>query len=206
MHDLLVSTLAYLVQTFGGSLGCAIIALSLGIRVALLPLTIRLARRAMRNQEILRSLQPEIDALKKRLEKKPELLLGEMGKLYKKNNYTPFDLPTVIGSFIQLPIFGLMYSAIRSSITSGGAFLWIRSLASPDFALTLLILALTAGSAYWLPMASENARTTMIVIQVLVTSVIIWELSAGLGLYWASSGLVSLFQSLWLRYRTPMAA
>jgi len=129
-----------------------------------------------------------------------------MGKLYKKNNYSPFDLPALVGGFIQLPIFGLMYSAINSSLSSSNAFLWIRSLASPDFVLTLLILALTAGSAYWLPMASENARTTMIVIQIIVTSLFVWKLAAGLGLYWASSSLVSLFQSLWLRYRTPVVA
>ena len=61
MHDLLAATLTYLVQLFGGSLGYAIVALSLGIRVALLPLTIPLARRALRNQAIARALQPEID-------------------------------------------------------------------------------------------------------------------------------------------------
>ena len=203
MHHLLAATLVYLVQFFGGSLGCAIVALSLGIRVALLPLTLNLARRALRNQAIARTLQPEIEALKKRLQNKPDRLFEEIGKLYRKHHYNPFDLPALIGSFAQLPIFGLLYSTIRNALTANAAFLWIRNLASPDFVLTLVILALTAISAFVMPSVSRNARTTMMVIQVVVTSLIVWKLAAGLGLYWASSSLVGLFQTLWLRFRIP---
>jgi YidC/Oxa1 family membrane protein insertase len=206
MHHLLAATLVYLVQLFGGSLGCAIVALSLGIRVALFPLTLKLARRALRNQEIVRALQPEIEALKKKLKNKPERLFEEIGRLYRRHHYSPFDLPALIGSFAQLPIFGLLYSTIRNALTANTAFLWIRNLASPDFVLTLVILALTALSAYVLPAVSGNAHTTMIVIQVVVTSLIVWKLAAGLGLYWASSSLVGLFQTLWLRFRIPPAA
>jgi YidC/Oxa1 family membrane protein insertase len=203
MHHLLAATLVYLVQFFGGSLGCAIVALSLGIRVALLPLTIKLARRSLRSQAIARALQPEIEELKKRFGKKPDRLFEELGKLYRKHNYSPFDLGTLVGSFVQLPIFGMLYSTIRNALTANSRFLWIRNLAAPDFVLTLVVLCLTGLSAYWMPMASENARTTMIVIQLIVTSLIVWKLAAGLGLYWASSNLVGLFQTLWLRYRLP---
>jgi YidC/Oxa1 family membrane protein insertase len=203
MPDLLAATLAYLVQIFGGSLGYAIVALSMGIRVALLPLTIRIARRSMRSQALARALQPEIEELKQRFQKDPQRLFDEMGRLYRKHHYSPFDLPTLVGGFIQLPIFGLLYSTIRRAIVGNKAFLWMRNLASPDMALTLVILSLTAMSAYWMPNASENARTTIIVIQLIVTSLIVWKLAAGLGLYWASSNIVGLFQTLWLRYRDP---
>jgi YidC/Oxa1 family membrane protein insertase len=133
-------------------------------------------------------------------------LFEEIGRLYRRHHYSPFDLPALIGSFAQLPIFGLLYSTIRNALTANTAFLWIRNLASPDFVLTLVILALTALSAYVLPAVSGNAHTTMIVIQVVVTSLIVWKLAAGLGLYWASSSLVGLFQTLWLRFRIPPAA
>ena len=203
MHNLLAATLVYLVQLFGGNLGCAIIALSLGIRVALFPLTLKLARRALRNQEIARALQPEIAELKIRFEKKPERLFEELGKLYRRHHYSPFDLPALIGSFAQLPIFGLLYSTIRNALTANASFLWIRNLASPDFVLTLVILALTALSACVTPSVSGNARTTMVVIQLVVTSLIVWKLAAGLGLYWVSSSLIGLGQTLWIRFRIP---
>ena len=123
MNDVVIGLLISLSQSFGGSLGCAIIVLSLGIRVALLPLTIKLARRARRNQEIMRLLQPEIEELKKRFEKKPERFFAEMRKLYQKHDCSPFDLPMLTASFIQLPIFGILYNSIRKSLSLSSAFL-----------------------------------------------------------------------------------
>ena len=206
MHHLLAATLAYLVQCFGGNLGYAIVALSLGIRVALLPLTIKLARRAQRNQEIVRALQPEIEDLKRRFAKQPDRLWPEISLLYRKHNYSPLDLPALAGAFAQLPIFAMLYRTIRGALSSNAAFLWIKNLASPDFILTLAILGLTALTACLLPHASGNMRLTMLVIQLAVTVLIVWKLAAGLALYWASSSLVGLFQTLWLRYRlVPIA-
>ena len=79
--------------------------------------------------------------------------------------------------------------------------MWIKNLALPDFILTCVIVALTGLSAYLIPAASEQMRTTLIVIQVVVTLLIVWKLAAGLSLYWVSSGVVGLFQTLWLRYQ-----
>jgi YidC/Oxa1 family membrane protein insertase len=206
MQNLLAPTLTYLADLSGGNLGYAIVALSLGIRVALLPLTIKLARRSLRNQAIARAMQPEIEELKKRFEQKPERLFEEMGKLYRKHNFSPFDLPTLLGGLVQLPIFGLLYRTIRSAVTANSAFLWIRNLAVPNFMLTLVILSFTALSAWLMPSASGNARATVIVLQLIVTSLVVWKLAAGLGLYWASSNLVGVFQTLWLRGRMPQDA
>ena len=200
MNDTLVVLLTYLAQSFG-SLGCAIITLSLGIRLALLPLTLKLARRARRKQELMRALQPEIEQLKKRFAKKPERLFEEMGKLYRKHDCRPFDVPTLIGGFIQFPIFAMLYSCIRNSLGSSSAFLWIKNLAFPDFYLTLVVLFLTGLSACLLPSAPAQVRSTLIIIQLIVTFLVVWKLAAGLSLYWVSSGVVSLFQTLWLRYR-----
>jgi len=200
MNDMILALLASLSHAFGGSLGCAIVILSLGIRIALLPLTTRLARRALRNQEVMRTLQPEVEQLKRRFEKKPERLFEEMRKLYREHDCRPFDIPTLVGIFIQLPIFGVLYSSIRSSLSSKSAFLWIRNLASPDIWLTLVIVFVTGLSAYLMPSNSEH-RNTLIVIQMVVTFLIVWKLAAGLGLYWASSSLVGLFQTVWLRCR-----
>jgi YidC/Oxa1 family membrane protein insertase len=199
MTTALVSILALLDQVLGGSLGGAILALSLGVRIALLPLTLRLVRRAQRNQAVLQELRPEIEALRRRFAKQPDRLYGETMKLYRRHKMSPFDGPALLGGFVQIPVFGLLYGAIKRSLSSSRAFLWIRNLSAPDILLTLTILALTAMTAFWMPSASEQARTTMIVIQVVITALIVWKLAAGLGLYWVSSSAVGLFQALWLR-------
>jgi YidC/Oxa1 family membrane protein insertase len=201
MNDTIIALLTWLTQVFGGSLGCAILTLSLGARVALLPLSIKLARRTRRNQEIMRLLQPEIEQLRKRFEKKPGRLFEEMRKLYQKHGCNPFDVPALLAGFIQLPVFGILCSSIRSSVRSSSTFLWIRNLALPDFFLTVAILSLTGLTAYLMPSASEQMRNTLVIIQVIVTFLIVWKLSAGLALYWVSSGAVNLFQAVWLRYR-----
>jgi YidC/Oxa1 family membrane protein insertase len=201
MNDLIIAWLGSLSHAFGGSLGWAIVVLSLGIRAALLPLTVSLTRRARRNQEIMKRLQPDIDRLRLRYERKPERLFEEMRKLYRQHDCRPFDIPVLVGSFVQLPIFGMLYSAIAKSLTSSGSFLWMRSLASPDFLLTLVILSLTGVSVGLMPSASGQMRITLVLLQVGVTFFIVWKLAAGLGLYWASSSLVGMCQTLWLRYR-----
>ena len=201
MNDMIVALLAQISQFLGGSLGWSIIVLSFGIRVALLPLTIRLARRARRHQELMQRLQPEIERLKARHQKNPDRFFKEMRELYRKHDCSPIDIPMFIASFIQLPIFGILYSSIRGSLTSSAAFLWIKNLASPDFLLTLVILSLTGLSAYLTPSTSEQMRSTLLVVQIIVTFFIVWKLAAGLGLYWASSSLVGVGQTLWLRYR-----
>lgn len=155
----------------------------------------------LRNQQIALALQPEIEELKKHFEKKPERILGEMQKVYKKHNYSPFDLPAMLGSFVQLPLFGLMYRVIKDAVVNGGPFLWMRSLASPDAWLTLAILTLTGASAYFMPSASASAKSTLVFIQVAITGFIVWKLAAGLGLYWVASNVVGLGQNLWLRWR-----
>lgn len=199
MTSLVVAALAYLDQVLGGSLGGAIVALSLGIRFALMPLSLALARRGRRNQAIARALQPELEVIKAKYAKKPEKFIEEMGRLHRKHNYSPLDLPTMLGGLLQLPVFGLLYGAIRRALAPGRAFLWIRNLTVPKVGLTLLILMVSATTAYLMPAATEHARLMMVLVQVIVTSLFVWKLAAGLGLYWAASGLVSLVQAIWLR-------
>jgi membrane protein insertase Oxa1/YidC/SpoIIIJ len=47
---------------FDGNMGWAILALALAVRLALLPLSLHLARRMRSNQEIIASLEPQVAA------------------------------------------------------------------------------------------------------------------------------------------------
>ena len=153
----------------------------------------------MRGQEIIRKLQPEIERLRKEFAQQPERLFAETMKLYRQHGYSPFDVPAMLGTFAQLPLFAMLYRAIGTVLVSGERFYWIRSLASPDGWLTLMVVGLTAAGAYLVPNISEGTRTMMIVLQVGITVFIVWKLAAGYGLYWASSSAIGLIQNLWLR-------
>ncbi len=198
MNDLLLPLMSYLAGLFGGSLGWAILALSLAVRLALLPLTLNFARKMQANQQKVKALQPQLDEIKARLSTQPQKQMAEVSALYRANGVKLFDRSSLMGILIQMPVFGIMYSAISKVSAQGGPFLWLKNLASPDALLTAIVLAVTAVSAYYMPSAGGTAQAMMIVVQVMVTALFVWKLSAGLGLYWLASGSVGFLQSLML--------
>ncbi len=112
----------------------------------------------------------------------------------------------MFGALVQLPVFGLLYKAVSSATSGSGAFLWMKNLASPDVLLTAIVLMLTAIAAYYFPSTAPETAMAMIVVQVLVTAVIMWKLSAAMGLYWAASASVSVTQSFILRHEQRRSA
>ena len=69
----------------GGSLGGGIIALSLMIRLALLPLTLRIALRAHAHQRLMQTLKPEIDRLQRRHANNPLALARSTRALHARH-------------------------------------------------------------------------------------------------------------------------
>src|SRR5947208_3156402 len=81
----LAVVLSMLTTAYSGNLGFAIITLSLITRLALLPLTLRMARHAQAQQRILQTIKREIDELKAKYKSSPQKLGTELSKLYQKH-------------------------------------------------------------------------------------------------------------------------
>lgn len=198
MNDILASAMTQLSVLFNGNMGWTILALALGVRLALFPLTLHLSRRMLSNQEKIKALQPQVDAIKARLASDPKAMFAAMSALYKENDARMFDRSSLLGALVQLPVFGLLYKAIANA--TSGSFLWIRNLASPDTMLTLIVLVLTAVAAYYAPSTAAGTAMAMMAVQILVTAFILWKLAAGVGLYWAVSAFAGVVQNFVLRY------
>jgi YidC/Oxa1 family membrane protein insertase len=200
--NFMTPVLVALTHFLDGSLGWAIVSLSLVVRIALLPLAIRSARRSKRHQALLKVMQPHIDDLKQRHEKNPEKMMAELKKLYQKHEFTPFDAKTILPILVQLPVGMMLYRSIRSGLGGGGVFFWIKNLAAPDLGITAFVTALALVSSFVAPAATLSGpqHTFMILVQVAVTTVIVAKLASGIALYWAASSAVGIGQSLWLRY------
>jgi YidC/Oxa1 family membrane protein insertase len=196
---LLAIVFTLLIQLFGGSVGLAIITLSSSVRIALLPLSLRMARRAQAQQALLQRLQPEIDRLKERYKSKPDRLTQETFKLYRRHEYRPFHAGSFIGILVQLPIFAGLYSVIRNGISLGSRFLWIADLAKPDMLLTLIIGLLTLLTSFASPGLSHQSRNLSLLSPAVITMVLVWQISSGLGLYWAASSFFGVVQNIVLR-------
>ena len=130
MNELLASAMSGFAMLFDGSMGWAILVLALSVRLALLPLTLHLSRRMLANQQKIKSLQPQVDAIKARLADKPAEMFAAISALYKANGAQVVDRSSIGGLLLQLPVFGLLYKAITNASSGAGPFLWMKSLAS----------------------------------------------------------------------------
>ena len=192
-----------LAQVYGGNISLAIITLSLTVRLALLPLTFRIARRSQQQQTRLKEIQPELEHLKKRYRHNPEKLTQKTMELYKQHNVQLLDSAGFLGNLIQLPIFASLFSAIKQGIGNGGHFLWIADISQPNLLLALIIGTLTFVSSILSPNIQQQGRNLFIILPAILTLFFVWRLSAGLGLYWAASSLVGVLQAAMLR-RKPL--
>lgn len=199
MNETLAAPMAFLASLFDGNMGWAILLLALSARLALLPLTLRLSRNMLANQRTMKALQPQVDAIRQRAKARPQETFAAIAALYKEHGVRVFDRTSLFGALLQWPVFGLLYRTISQASAAGRPFLWIKSLALPDTALTALVLALTAVAAYCFPSAAADPSMLMVALQVALMAFMIWKLSAGLGLYWAAASGVNVVQTLVLR-------
>ena len=203
--DALETLLFVLTQAFGGNLAWAIVAFSLGVRIALLPLTYRIARQTQANRAKLLALRPDLEKLQQRFRKDPRRLLTETSRLYAKHDYKP--TAGVLGTLIQLPFLLGAFQALRSVLASAasGRFFWISNIARPDIGLALVVTALTYVVALMGPPTGSEARWLVIGIPVVMTLAILMRMSAGYGLYWGASTIVGGVQAFMLRRHVTAA-
>jgi YidC/Oxa1 family membrane protein insertase len=183
-----------LAHVWGGNLGWAIISLSVALRLALLPLTLRLARRALRTHAAIQRLQPELKRVQARYRDEPEALARETMALYRRHGVSVVDGKALLGGFVQLPLVLSLFSAVRQAAELGGRFLWIPSIARPDLAIAIAASSLT-GLAVATSTQGTAARAAA-VISMVFTFWVVSRIAAGVGLYWTAWGAVGLVQSV----------
>jgi YidC/Oxa1 family membrane protein insertase len=197
--SLFANIITYFSGIFGHNIGIAILVSTLLIRFALLPLSVKIASGTFRRQKQLEALQPEIDIIKTQYKDKPEQISMKTLALYKERGISPVDGKSLLGGFLQAPIFIAMFSAIRKIIGTGDSFLWIHNIAGPDIILTLIAAGLTGIATLTGPDFSAQSKNIMMWLPVFLTLLFLWKLSAGIGIYWIGSNLVSVVQSFLLR-------
>ena len=207
--ELVQSVLVVLTHAVGGSVGSAILTLSLGARLALLPLTLRVAIRARALDARRRALEPELARIRTRHAADPGRVLAETHALYRRHGI-PLAAPgTMLAMVIQLPLGAALFQAIERGVGVGKRYLWIGDLARPDAWLAVLVAVLASAATLAAPQAGATASRQAlfgILFSGLLTLFVIWRFAAGVGLYWAASNLVGVVQALAVRRaaaRTP---
>lgn len=131
--DSIITTSLLQITQVTGSVGLAIIFLTILIRLALLPISLPAMRAQYGNQEKMKLVQAEMKKLKKKYAKNPQKLNAEQMKLYQKYNLNP--LRGCLPMIIQLIMFGLLYHGLftffRTQTAFEPNFLWF-DLTTPD--------------------------------------------------------------------------
>ena len=204
--DVIYATLVCVSTALGGSMGLAIAVVSLVARVALLPLTLRLAYRALEVQAAVEKIEPQLARVREKYKRDQRRMVEETARLYQANGIKLVDGGSLVGTAIQAPIFLGLLGAIRRGLAAGGRFLWIKDLAMPDAALAGCCALVTALSVALGPTLSASQRLPAILVPAVLTLVFLSRIAAGVSLYTLASGLVGLLQALLVRRRAAHLA
>jgi len=178
-----------------GSLGVAVILVTLAVRLAMLPLTLRLARRGLAHQRRLAELKPELERLQRRYAKDPAAQMRETAAFFRNRGVKQVDTASMLGALAQAPVFAALYSALRRGLGAGVRFLWIGDTSLANSLLTIVVSGVTAASFAAAPSA-EPGRTTPLLSLILAAGFTIWFLSSSSALFALSAGTGSAVQAL----------
>lgn len=188
--------------------GLAIVALTVLVRLAILPLTIR----QIRSQRELKRHLPELARLRQRHKDDPGRLKRETLAYYQEHGVNP--LGAIAPTLLQIPVFVSLYYLMRTDVASGlfghTGFLFIPDLTEKPHGavlVTLVLLYLTsqiATSAVSARALQGGQRKLALVLPLLFVGVAA-RFPAGLLVYWITSSLWSLGQALALWRAIPAA-
>ena len=219
--DFFEAILVFFHDTVGLGWGWAIVALTLIVRSALLPLTLK----QFKSMQSMARLQPEIKKLQERYKNDKERLNQEMMRFYKENKVNPFAscLPMVA----QLPVFLSLYYMLRTDLRhdicpdvnppgvsnpvpcgNGGEaqFLFIPDLTNRAYGYVLVILIVLYVSsqlASTLLMSTTTDRTQRMIFLALPFFFVlfVWQFPAGLLVYWITTNVWTIAQQAIVRRR-----
>jgi YidC/Oxa1 family membrane protein insertase len=194
----------------GFSWGASIIALTVTVRLLILPLTFKQVR-AMQNMQ---RLQPEIKRIQERYKGDKQRTQQEMMRFYQQNKVNPLGscLPIVL----QLPFFISLFYLLRSAefqhdIQGAASFLFIPNLAQPATGVVLAVLLVMyvvtqlGASLVTAVSADKNQRRLMLALP-FVFVVFISRFQAGLIVYWITTNVWTVGQQLAVKKFLPAPA
>ncbi len=210
MINVLIVLSHYLADNFG----LAIIALTIAINAALLPLTLK----QMRASKAMQELQPKLAELQKKHAKDKQKLAAEQMKLYRESGMNPAGC--LLPMLIQMPIWIALYQSIMlalavapesllnlsrylyswpivySALPLGKDFLWL------NLAESNTILAILVGGTMWLQQKMSTPAVTdpkqqaqsqmMLWMMPIMFGFICLSVPSGLALFWVTSSVVRI--------------
>jgi YidC/Oxa1 family membrane protein insertase len=209
-----------------GSVGLAVILMTITVRGALMPLGIRNQLSLRQHGRKIARIKPKLEALKRKWGNDPRKFREEQVKLYRENGIG-FPMGCLM-LLLQAPIFFSLFSSLRVEFDlRNQSFLWIPDLANPDhlvdFGKTFHLLFFAASGINLLPLVmvalslvqyrlmpkptdpQQEQQMKMYKWMPIIFAVILYEYTAALSLYMVFSSLVALVESSIVRRKDARA-
>lgn len=193
--------------------GWAIVVLTLGLTMALLPIRIWTFH-SMRKMQVI---APEMKAIQDRYRKysmtdpRRSKMNEEIMAMYAKHGLSPWSqVGGCLPMLLQIPFLWAFYRMLAGAIELRHApwILWIHDLSAKDpyYVLPIAMAVTTYLSTKMMPTAStvDPAQQRMMALMPLMLAFIFFQLSSGLNLYYFTSNLVSVVQQLYLNRTQPL--
>ena len=198
LYNLLKQFLALLLTNtdkYVGNFGVSIIIVTILIKIALLPLTLKQDK----SMKEMKKLQPEIDKIKEKYANDKQMLNIKTMELYKEHKVNP--LGGCLPLLLQLPILFALFGVLRNGIIpKDSSFLWLK-LSVPD---QFYILPVLNGAVSFLQQklmgsADSNPQMkNMMYIFPIMMIMISYKMPSGLQVYWLTSSILAVVQQYFI--------
>jgi YidC/Oxa1 family membrane protein insertase len=198
--------LKFLHDDVGFGWGMSIVGMTVIVRLAIVPLTIR----QIRSMNALRALQPQIKQIQEKFKEDKQRMNQEMMKFYRENKFNP--LSSCLPLLLQLPVFLALFRLLRSADfkadVGGSGWLFINDLtekATGAVLITLMILYVGSqvGASLVMSFTADRTQRTIMLMLPLAFAAIIPNFPAGLIVYWITTNFWTFGQQVVVRKIAP---
>ncbi|HET7647014.1 MAG TPA: YidC/Oxa1 family membrane protein insertase [Gaiellaceae bacterium] len=205
LENVMKAILDFFHSTVGLPWGWSIVAVTIVVRLCLVPLAVR----SIHSMQSLQAHAPEMKAIQQKYKGDRQRQSEELQKFYKENNINPAAscLPTIA----QFPVFIALYFTLRhqSHHISGT---WLHVVHVSDQHATAhwsgyVVLAIYAGSqvasTYFMGTTMDKTQRTIMMVLPLFFLTVVSRFPTGLVLYWMTTNLWTVGQGLITRRLMP---
>ncbi len=198
LYNLLQQFFAFLLNTtdkYVGNFGVSIIIVTILIKIALLPLTLKQDK----SMKEMKKIQPELEKLKEKYANDKQMLNIKTMELYKEHKVNP--LGGCLPLLIQLPILIALFGVLRNGIIpQDSSFLWLKLPdKDPYYILPILNGAVSFFQQKLMGSADSNPQMkNMMYIFPIMMIMISYKMPSGLQLYWLTSSILAVVQQYFI--------
>jgi YidC/Oxa1 family membrane protein insertase len=205
-------------DTLGFSWAWSIVALTIVVRVILVPVTVR----QIHSMQNLQRHMPEMKAIQQRYKADKKKQNEELMKFYRENNINPAS--SCLPMLLQIPIFIALFYVLRhfSNHPPGGAaavrhhaFQWLHFVPNithhaishwSGYLLLFVYAASQVASTLLMPSTMDKTQRTILLVMPIAFLFVVARFPAGLVLYWMTTNLWTVGQGLITRRLMPKPA